>query len=486
MNGQAIPGYYWDAEKKKYFKIQSQNAARGFDLKYSLDNIRKEERKQRIQKAVAARSDKIRKERVVRRNLNSITQTNIDRELGSKRSSVYLSNLWTDACAFGIDARPKQVVSRRADSGPIRLFDLDPVSGAIYAVYGSNSVTMQTKRTGIDSWDMDIDYSSSDRRPLENTYACQEVERPKSTVSSLTYLPATGALAVTTYGSDYHPEILLSDPGRDRSYGTRRWNTSDRKAIWTTAARPTTFTPSPYLANTVPATYTEHLAIGTSNSLILFMRSESGFWNSTVAAWPLKSDVLALDWLSYTTVVMGSRDGSIRLYDTRSKGSSHILTHPYPISKLKRAENDTRLVCSGLQNSLCLYDLRSPRQTSFSHTRDAPKRRKVTQKRHINASQPLFAFEHANRDELDLDVAVHARLGLVAAAQDLSTGTAIRISNLYTGKVVKEIKSNEVRGNGKGKGGCESIRSLKFLEGSNGDDVRLWSCWDGGIAEFSW
>lgn len=195
MNGQAIPGYYWDVDKKKYFKIQSQNAARGFDLKYSLTNIKKEEHKQRIRKAVAARSDKIRKERVVRRNPNSITQANIDRELGSKRCSFYLSNLWTDACAFGIDARPKQIVSRRADSGPTRLFDRDPVSGAIYTVQGSNSVIMQ---------------------PSENSNAYRTLTRTASTVSSLTYLPATGTVAATTNGSDWAPEICLSNPGSEQ------------------------------------------------------------------------------------------------------------------------------------------------------------------------------------------------------------------------------------------------------------------------------
>lgn len=193
MNGQAIPGYYWDADKKKYFKIQSQNAARGFDLKYSLDNIRKEERKQRKQKAVAARSDKIRKERVVRRNPNSITQTNIDRELGSKRHSFYFSNLWADACAFGIDTRPKQVVRRRADYGPIRLFDLDTVSGAVYTAQGSNCITMQNQS--------------------KSPHHYHQLTRTNSTVSSLTYLPVTGTLAVTTYGSNYVPEVLLCDPG---------------------------------------------------------------------------------------------------------------------------------------------------------------------------------------------------------------------------------------------------------------------------------
>ena len=98
-------------------------------------------------------------------------------------------------------------------------------------------------------------------------------------------------------------------------------------------------------------------------------------------------------------------------------------------------------------------------------------------------STPLLNFEHANREELDLDIAVYPRLGLLAAAQDLATGTAIRVSNLYTGKMVREIKWEA-----KGKGGWESIRSLKFVEGEGeeGGGVKLWSCWNGGIGEFSW
>lgn len=96
-------------------------------------------------------------------------------------------------------------------------------------------------------------------------------------------------------------------------------------------------------------------------------------------------------------------------------------------------------------------------------------------------------FQHANREELDLDIAVHPRLGLLAAAQDLATGTAIRVSNLYTGKMVREIRCEGKSGK-KGKGGWESIRSLKFVEGEGeeGGGVKLWSCWNGGIGEFSW
>jgi WD40 repeat protein len=223
----------------------------------------------------------------------------------------------------------------------------------------------------------------------------------------------------------------------------------------------------------------------------------------------LNSDILALDWLSYTTIALGSRDGKIRLHDTRSGGTSHILTHPYPISKLKRADNETRLLCSGLQDSLFLYDIRSPKLSSQSSSstakfqnhhynedyfktlypgnRDSSKRRKLTHKSYKLWSQPLLSFPHANRDELELDVDVHPRLGLVAAAQDLSTGTAIRVSNLFTGKTVKEFKADAAGGAGGKKPGAGKIRSVKFVDrGEEDGGVDLWTCWNGGIARFGW
>ena len=46
-----------------------------------------------------------------------------------------------------------------------------------------------------------------------------EVTRTTSDVTSLNYMPATGALAVTSQGSDRPPEIFLTDPGRDEPVG---------------------------------------------------------------------------------------------------------------------------------------------------------------------------------------------------------------------------------------------------------------------------
>ncbi|KAF1828741.1 hypothetical protein BDW02DRAFT_206628 [Decorospora gaudefroyi] len=505
MNGQALPGFYWDSEKKKYFKIQSQNAARGLDLKYSLDNIRKEERKERIQNATNARSNQIRKERVVRRNQNSFAYSHVEREIGTRRQSYYLQNTWPDACTSGISSRPADVISRRPSHAPIRLFDRDPISKTVYIVQGSNSVGKQRLRADEETLQDEPDLNEYTDPRLWNAWDLRpwdEVYRTTSTTSSLCYMPATGALAATSYGSDRPPEIWLTDPGRDDSYVGERYTPKGCSTIWAAAARPTTFSPSPGLANSVAASYAEHLAIAASSAMLLFTRSEAGAWNSKIVVKSLTSDVLALEWISYTTIALGCRDGTIRLYDTRSGGSSHVLSHPYPISKLKRADDETRLICSGLQDTLFLYDIRSPRlsrnsprrtfnydnhhynesyfKTLYPGNRDHSKRRKLNYQAFMSWSQPVLSFAHANRDELDLDIDVHARLGLVAAGQDLSTGTAIRVSNIWTGKTVKEFRNQSEK-----KDVWEKIRSLKFVERDEGvGGVELWSCWNGGIAKF--
>ncbi|KAF1844487.1 uncharacterized protein K460DRAFT_365451 [Cucurbitaria berberidis CBS 394.84] len=512
MNGQPIPGFYFDSEKKKYFRIQGQVAARDSNLKYSLANIRKEERNERIQRAATARTDKIRKERVVRRHVGTLVQTEVEREIGHRRRSFYMQNLWPDACMSGVSNRPKQILDR-PDDASVRYFDQDPHSKTIYAVHGENRV--KRRRIHTENGPPFPSYDDSEATNYFNSLSLNkysfepwdELTRTTSTVSSLSYMPATGALATTTYGSDRPPVVSLSDPERDGPYVAQQFTPKGCTAIWGAAARPTSFSPSPGLANSVAATHTEHLAVAASNSLLLFTRSPTGTWDSNTAVRSLNSDIISLDWISYTTIALGCRDGKIRLHDTRSGGSSHILTHPYPIAKLKRADSETRLICSGLQDSLFLYDIRSPRpsRTSSSHSfnydnhhyneqyfktlypgnRDTKKRRKLNHTALKNWSQPLLSFAHHNLDDLELDIDVHPRMGLLAASQDSATGTAIRISNIWTGMTVKEIKCSSKTA--KGKGALAKIRSLKFIDSGDGDGgADLWACWDGGIARFGW
>jgi hypothetical protein len=65
-------------------------------------------------------------------------------------------------------------------------------------------------------------------------------------------------------------------------YIGERFTPPDGATIWAAAARPTTFSPSPGLANTVAASHTEHLAVAVSSSMQLLTRGQTGAWDAQV------------------------------------------------------------------------------------------------------------------------------------------------------------------------------------------------------------
>jgi hypothetical protein len=85
----------------------------------------------------------------------------------------------------------------------------------------------------------------------------------------------------------------------------------------------------------------------------------------------------------------------------------------------------------------------------------------------------MLTFPHSNVDDLELDIDVHPRL---AAAQNPEDEVAIRVSNLWTGKTIKEFKRGKE---------SERVRNLKFMD-DDGGGVEVWANWDGGVARFGW
>jgi WD40 repeat protein len=506
MNGQHIPGFYYDQEKKKYFKIQSQSAARGLNLKYSTSNLVKERRKENVQRAATAKKARTQKERVVRRHAHSFIQTDFDREIGFKRRSVYLQNIWPEACMSGVDPAPELVTSSD-DQGVVRFFDRDAVSRTIYAVCGENKIKRRhylgdDQAANLSNAEARKKLRALDTKARYGYYPWDEIGRTTSTVSSFQYMPNSGALAVTTIGSDRPPIVQLSDPERDGPHISQQFTPKACAAIFCSAARPPSLS-STHHPNSIAATETEHLAVGAQQSLLMFTRSPSGSWDSSTALPNLHADILSLTWLSPFTLAAGCRNGKIHHYDSRSGTSSHILTHPYSISKLARADDSTRLLCSGLQDTLFLYDVRMPRlsshrdrdgkpntrdhhyndayfKTLYPGSHDHKRRKLMNKKAFAKWSQPVVSLAHTNLDDLDLDVAVDPRLGLVAASQDMAhSNKAIRVSNMWTGKMVREFDPPREGAVG------QKIRNLKWMDDEDGG-VTMWSTWGGDIASFSW
>lgn len=94
----------------------------------------------------------------------------------------------------------------------------------------------------------------------------------------------------------------------------------------------------------------------------------------------------------------------------------------------------------------------------------------------VNRSQPILSFPYDNADDHYLDIAVQPELGLIAAAQDASSSAAIKIYNMWTGKLLREIPQPSLA--------RVNIRCLRFMKDCNGDP-ELWSTWGGSIVKMS-
>ncbi|CAI6328836.1 unnamed protein product [Periconia digitata] len=500
MEPRKIPGFYFDPEKKKYFQIQAAHHAPAADSKYSTDNILKEKKKETLRKNAEQKEKKVRSETIVRRLRDDpIMSASLDREMGLRKTSYYMRTAWPNAFASRMSTRPKVIVDRPVGSF-VHLFDVDPNTRTIYAVHAENQIKRRRTHTPqlpaapvMDSPPADAGDTTTYFTLNEYTMEpWDELHRLTSPISSLQYLPRSGALAATTYGSDRPPTIHFSDPERDGPYVAEQFTPQDTASIWTARARPISFidSPSAIRDNSTPANDTDHLAIGTSKALLLFQRLPTGLWDCATV-FESDVDVLAVDWMAPTTIVTGCRDGNIHLHDIRSRGSSNILKHPYPISSLKRADDPTRLVCAGLQDSLCLYDIRFSRrskspdasssETKHRGNRSRKKRRKIQHNAYENSSQPVLTFVHSNAYETQSAMDIHPQLGLIAAAQ-YNVDTAVRIHNLWTGKVVKQIERNGLRQGGQKY--LSDVQCLKFVDAEQ-DGVELWSNWGGSIVKFN-
>ena len=63
------------------------------------------------------------------------------------------------------------------------------------------------------------------------------------------------------------------------------------------------------------------------------------------------SDTIAVDWLDHNVVLSGCRNGQVRLWDTRTIGTSIPLRHPSSITHARRL-NESMIVVAGLKHQV--------------------------------------------------------------------------------------------------------------------------------------
>ncbi|KAF2652836.1 hypothetical protein K491DRAFT_760114 [Lophiostoma macrostomum CBS 122681] len=483
MDGRELPGFYWDSEKKRYFKVLPGYKAPP-DAKYSKENIKKQREADKAKMKEDSHLRQRRKQTVmVPRDKSRLHRVYHDGEIGHRRRSYYQQHVWPSACASQLESH------RVLESHAIKYFAGENTSKTIYTVIGEVAVYSQNPA----EVPVGADYGGKVRqhdnrhwslRPFP--YHATAIARMTSPVSSINSLPSSGGLVVTTLGAERPPVVYLTDPERDGPYVGQQFTPKSCPTIWTSSPRPN-FSVSD--SNSVSETTTEHIAVGASTNLLLFSRAPGGNWDSKTVL-QSKSDLLALEWLSPNTICTGHRNGRIQIYDIRAKGSARVLRHPAPITQIRRADDFTRLVCAGLCNTLTMYDLRKAQAATEAEARLPHKERKRKRDRkgktnwklpfpHSSNYTVRYAYKNADVQGLGMDVC--PKLGLVAAADEENR---LNVWNMYTGQVVKKYKSVD-QTEPERPAEPKRIRCVRFVEDEDGD-TSLWATSEGSVMKYGW
>ncbi len=129
MNLGQIPGYYYDSEKKKYFKIQANHVA-PVNAKHAASNVGREQRKAKKHKVEDRRREKQLQQTVHRSPIAHhplLAGTSLTREVGSDMSSVAV--LEPRDAAFVNQLRPDRVhIPADAGKSTSSILDMQPLS----------------------------------------------------------------------------------------------------------------------------------------------------------------------------------------------------------------------------------------------------------------------------------------------------------------------------------------------------------------------
>lgn len=249
--------------------------------------------------------------------------------------------------------------------------------------------------------------------------------------------------------------------------------TSDVSVIIRSSIPNTTF----WASSARPLTDRNDFAIGSSSGTILVAEDQASWsfqhrmpfhrrWSS---GRDRPAEVLAVDWYNRDVVMSGCRDGTVRLWDVRSKslsaGTSSPLEHPSTINHVRKL-NANRVVVAGIENRMCVYDLRFLRKSGMDKEFTRP-----------FVTVPGYRNRERNGLAVGFDV-----LGdkLVAVGTD---DERVQVFDAGTGREV-EIGTGEALGKRKLRG---LARCLRFASGERkGEGAKLLVSAGRGFEEWSW
>lgn len=458
-----IPGYYWDAEKNRYFKVQANHQAPATST-YTKDAIAREKAAKDKREAANERSNQEQRELVHRSEslrhplLGSI---GLRRELGQHALLKHRHNAQALAIGTGLKEHPwdlpnvatcQTILEFNWDESTRSFLIAARADNGLCSLVSATTGRLLNNRTRLDfRWNELLADIQSD-------------------VSSISITPSRIA-AITLLGQEERAELRLLTLNDPASQCPNTPAEFDAQVIYRFALDQTAWTSS--ANDLLPSSSSATFAVGITGRVVLFTGTP-GNWDSSKFM-HVDSDPLALAWLTPTTAAAGLRNGTVQLWDVRSNGAANRLTHGGSVTGMRRVGAE-RLVVAGLEGSLALYDLRMAREVEPQQWRHRRKRQRKTAR---GRTLPAVDFAHDDAHPGALGFDVSPGLGLVAAADGENV---VQLYSIATGAPVQgREEGTELRVN---KRTDPRIRGLKFMEIDGGDG--LVGSWGTHLVHWKW
>ncbi|KAI1127316.1 hypothetical protein F5Y10DRAFT_243036 [Nemania abortiva] len=484
-----IPGYYYDAEKHRYFKIESSNTAPK-SAAWSSDNAKR--RKLHDEDAAAAlRHLSLAKSRIRRAKVlhDPLTGGFFAREYGAMRDDMqaacFAKGLQNKGCA------------RMNDHGCVRRMYIDGQADktgmctAYAAVDLEDTILLATYFPRDKNQRLDQRLLANYRIPPSHQQPLY-IEAVIPQISDIKYHAPSNSMFVTSRQPSYrgqpnslwefHPQIndFDTDPSRPR------WLIP---SIGTSASRRPSKIPlgsrngETYCVAPAPASSPLVCVVGTSRGVLEWdwASGTSALLAPPAPVTDLLHDVFAIDFHPSQAAVyrFGGRPGALFTADSRVPRTEwSYLRLPSTITHLRCLDSGNQILAAGLRNQLGIYDLRFARSYRGiededvridSGTRDG-RRRSDNRKggpnssrqscfrdrkrwnrdgkqaeygkdnhRNKTAAQPVIRFErYRNAAHTDIGFAFDAATGVVATAQDIVPGT-VALYSVRTGSQLRVL-----------------------------------------------
>ncbi|KUL84779.1 hypothetical protein ZTR_07273 [Talaromyces verruculosus] len=406
MNGRPIPGFYWDPEKKKYFRVQANHVAPA-GSQYSREAVKRRKLDNERQVAIDRR---VRRERVRRSRCMDYTVTRLGHEIGkisfpgfarkSQQGKVYVSQLQRHSlCRLGYSN-----VFDFARHGP---------SGALVAATcmprSTNMMLLPpaSNSKSADMWEYDIEQIASQSFVQ---YELSSMSMCDSRYFVATYLNGIFGDSVVKLSRIPDPDSISSEEFWNNSVNSSDSIRPLEITFWCSEARPNSSSNPIFAIGTSEGLQTIHVGNFSSDSKSVLNRPK---------------DVLAVEWLNPTVIASGFRDSLLFLSDLRSNDSVQRIKHPGMIGQIKKID-DHQFVVAGTR-SLQTYDLRFAK----NEVKTGSKRRRRGGS--TSSTRPYLVFDNYNRENYH-SMDINKELGLLATTTEDRQN--IRFYSLADGAIV--------------------------------------------------